>query len=424
MAESPRQMPFSHPPCLRAGPVVLFLLTVLSATALPVVPTLTGSAQGPGACAPSFNAAYAAGGANPSNPGSATHAASATLGSNQTSREVANMPLSETSESAATAVRPAHHVEGGGFTNPGYGAHTNPSAGVALPFFARRIAGTFSLPVGLAPPRIGDSRRILDARLSAGADTVTWIGHSTLLVRLGDVTFLTDPVWADAAGPIGLGPKRLVEPGLSLEELPHVDFAVISHNHYDHMDLETLDRLGAAGVRIFVPLANRSILPRKARAVTTELDWWQSERVGDATIHCVPARHWSRRGLFDLNDALWSGWVIESGDKRFYFAGDTGMFDGFATIAERLGPPQLAAIPIGAYLPREMMAPAHLDPDEAMMAVEHMAATRSLAVHHGTFVLSDEPVDEPARRYIDASKRSGRGEELDWVLAIGETREW
>lgn len=404
-----------------------FLLSLRLITPLAILIVFNiGSIAGP-------QPADAGGGAAAPRSDSPADAVSAAPDSTNASQGVAAMPTSgisgnshtpDASKTSETAEMPAHHVVGGGFTNPGHGAHTNPSAGIALPFFVRRIAGTFSPPVELAAPRIGDGRRILDERLSSGADTVTWVGHSTLLVRLGDVTFLTDPVWSDTAGPIGLGPKRLVEPGLALEELPHVDFAVISHNHYDHMDLETLERLGAAGVRIFAPLANRSILPAKARAVTTELDWWESVRVGDATVHCVPARHWSRRGLFDLNDALWSGWVIESGDKRFYFAGDTGMFDGFATIAERLGPPQLAAVPIGAYLPREMMAPAHLDPEEAMMAVEHMAATRSLAVHHGTFVLSDERFDEPAQRYLEASKRAGRGEDLDWVLAIGETRAW
>ena len=340
---------------------------------------------------------------------------------------MAAVTLSAPASSGGTATgnpRPAHHVPGAGFTNPGHGAHTTPPLRVALPFFWRRASSTFSPPHGLAARRISDGPARFHEAVASANTTVTWVGHSTLLVRVGDVTFLTDPVWSDAAGPAGLGPRRLVEPGLGLTDLPVIDFVLISHNHYDHMDLATLERLSHRGTRFFVPLANAATMQKRGIQRVTELDWWGSAEVGGAVIHCVPARHWSRRGLFDLNAALWSGWVVEAGGKRLYFAGDTGMFNGFDELAERFGTIDLAAIPIGAYLPREMMAPAHLDPDEAMVAVARLRARRSLAIHHGTFVLSDEPFDEPRRRFLEASREAQRGPTLDWVMDVGDTREW
>ena len=213
-------------------------------------------------------------------------------------------------------------------------------------------------------------------------------------------------------------------PGLEFDALPHVDFALVSHNHYDHMDIETLARLAEKGTQIFVPLGNAALLDAAGLHGAVELDWWDRRDFEGVTIHCVPARHWSRRGLFDGDRSLWSGWVVVAEDRRFYFAGDTGAFGGFAEIGERFGPIDLAAIPIGAYEPRAMMAPAHINPEEAVDALVALAAKRSVAVHYGTFDLSDEPIDEPPRRFLAASTAAGRGVDRDWVLAIGETRLW
>ena len=325
--------------------------------------------------------------------------------------------------SAAADGFPPHHVKGG-FTNPGYGPHGTPALSVSLPFVLRRAGAMLSPPRDLAARRISDGAARLADAAALDAPTVTWVGHSTLLVRMAGVTFLTDPIWSESASPVSLGPRRLVAPGLAIDDLPGIDFVVVSHNHYDHMDVSTLRELARRGTRFLVPLANAHILARYGIAPVEELDWWQSVRIGDAEVHCVPARHWSRRGLFDMNAALWSGWVVTVGERKFYFAGDTGSFSGFAEIGERFGPIDLAAIPIGAYLPREMMAPAHLDPDEAVAALADLGARRSVAVHFGTFVLSDEPFDAPPRRFREASDRAGRGEARDWVLDVGETRPW
>lgn len=318
--------------------------------------------------------------------------------------------------------RPSHHTDSG-FTNPwGLRAHSQVGATVTLPFFARRIAASIWGHDGEPPPKVEPDYRGIDAVDQRGGFAVTWIGHSTFLVQMGGVRFLTDPTWSDTASPIALGPRRFVEPGLPLERIGRIDFVVISHNHYDHMDVDTLAALAERGTTFLVPLANRATLAKHGIGPVVELDWWQSVRVGDALVHCVPARHWSRRGLTDTDRALWSGWTVAVDGRTFYFAGDTGAFPGFGEIARRLGPIDLAALPIGAYEPREMMEPAHLTPEEAIDAAGVLGARRTVAMHFGTFDLTDEPIDEPPQRFAAASRRAGRGEGVDWVLAIGETR--
>lgn len=317
---------------------------------------------------------------------------------------------------------PAHH-ESGGFVNPGH-PWSEPPLSVTAPFFLRRF--TTSLLGARSPKleRVENDGAFLRVNALGSEPTVTWVGHSTLLVQMGHVSFLTDPIWSSTASPLPVGPKRYVAPGLALADLPSIDFVVVSHNHYDHMDLDTLRRLSGPGTRFFVPLGNRAVLESAGIANVEELDWWERRRVKGVDVYCVPARHWSRRGVRDLNKALWSGWAVVAPDRRFYFAGDTGMFAGFEEIGARLGPFDLAALPIGAYSPTAMMAPSHLDPEEAIDAARSLSAKRSVAVHFGTFDLSDEPLDEPPRRFRRASLRAARGDGVDWVLKIGETRAW
>jgi N-acyl-phosphatidylethanolamine-hydrolysing phospholipase D len=331
---------------------------------------------------------------------------------------------------AAAEVVVGPHHRGGRFTNPGHGAHRLPSLAVTVPFFVRRAIASFRPPFEHAAERVANDGAFLRENAEHSVPTVTWIGHSTLLVQMGGVTFLTDPIWSKYASPIPVGPRRLVDPGVSIDDLPPIDFVVISHNHYDHMDTPTLARLAERARRrgeetvFFVPLANGAILERAGVGRVVEMDWWESTEHEGVRIHCVPARHWSRRGLLDGDRALWSGWVVVAAERRFYFAGDTGMFDGFATLGERLGPFDLAALPIGAYEPAAMMSQAHLNPEEAVTAAVDLGARSTVAVHYGTFVLSDEPVDAPPERFARASERAGRGQQVDWLLTIGQTRAW
>ncbi len=337
--------------------------------------------------------------------------------------EAANTPGSE-QEAAAEKHPPPHHTDSG-YANPGYPSKP-PSVGfgVGMSFLFRRVAVSLSRSVEGAPERVENDGAFLRENALGSVPTVTWIGHATLLVQMGHVSFLTDPTWSESASPLPIGPRRFVEPGLAMEDLPKIDFAVVSHNHYDHLDIDTLVALAEGGTRFFVPLGNAQFLEDAGIETVTELDWWQSVRVGAVEVHCVPARHWSRRSLFDHNRSLWSGWVVVAEDRRFYFSGDTGMFHGFEEIGRRLGPFELAAVPIGAYDPPEIMAVSHLNPEEAVEALDQVQAKRGLAMHYGTFDLSDEPIDEPPKRFMGASEAAGRGREQDWVVKVGETRHW
>ena len=290
--------------------------------------------------------------------------------------------------------------------------------GVRAPFFLRRVGGTFRSRPG-APARVDSTPGDL------GPFSVTWVGHSTLLVRMHGVTLLTDPIWSDTPSPVSFfGPRRFVPPGLALEDLPPIDFVVISHNHYDHLDLPSLQALAErdANTRFLVPLENGELLRAHGVENVEELDWGETAEVGGVRVHCLPAQHWSKRGLGDDNKTLWASWAVVGSARRFYFAGDTGYFDGFAEIGAALGPFDLAAVPIGAYEPAAMMRESHLNPEEAVAAARDLRADKALAIHFGTFDLSDEPLDEPPRRFLDAAGEQGFAEGDVWVFKIGEGR--
>jgi N-acyl-phosphatidylethanolamine-hydrolysing phospholipase D len=285
-------------------------------------------------------------------------------------------------------------------------------------FFARK-AWTSLVPRSGAAPVVPYDREAIMHNPS-----VTWIGHSTMLVRMDGATLLTDPVFSKRASPISfLGPGRHVPPGVPPAELPPIDFVTLSHDHYDHTDMDAIEFLAKRGVPFIVPLGMGELV-RDAGGKAVELDWWQETSIAGVRVHCVPAQHFSGRSLTDSNRRLWAGWVIQGPTRRFYHAGDTGYFDGFAEIGERLGPIHLAALPIGAYAPSSIMKFVHLDPEEAVQAALDMKAARVLGMHYGTFDLTDEPLDEPPRRFLAAAAEHGEDTTWAWTLAIGETRRW
>jgi N-acyl-phosphatidylethanolamine-hydrolysing phospholipase D len=326
-------------------------------------------------------------------------------------------------EPGGAALGPAPRDGSGRFENFA-GPLERAGASVTFPFFLRRLIGGFRTRAN--PPEIvANNGAWLRANAKSSHPSITWVGHATLLVQLGHRTFLTDPIWSDTASPVSFaGPRRHVPPGIALAHLPPIDFVVISHNHYDHLDLATLTALAArdARTRFFVPLGNAGLLEGEGIANVSELDWGDHVDLGDVRITCLPTQHWSSRGISDERQALWSSWAVTSSDRRFYFAGDTGAFAGFESIGRALGPFDVAALPIGAYLPVAMMKPFHLNPEEAALAGRAVRAQRILGVHYGTFDLSDEPLDEPPRRFRAAGSEAGFTDEDVWILRIGETR--
>ena len=298
--------------------------------------------------------------------------------------------------------------------------------GVTFPFFLRRIGKSFTSPDEV-PPRVANDGAFLRENAKASVPTITWIGHATLLVQMEHQTFLTDPIWSERASLVSFaGPKRFQPPGVALDDLPPIDFVVISHNHYDHLDLDTLEALAERDpdTRFFVPLENGELLRDAGIDNVEELGWGQMARSGDLEIHCLPTQHWSRRGLFDERKALWASWAIIGPTERFYFAGDTGYFDGFVEIGDRLGPFDLAAVPIGAFRPRAMMKIFHMDPTEAVQAGHDVRAEALIGMHYGTFDLSDELPSESVTLFRKAGRLTGYDDEDLWLPAVGEVLVW
>lgn len=290
--------------------------------------------------------------------------------------------------------------------------------GVRLPFFMRAIGRSMRTPEGAAKLVPYDPQAL------QGNPGITWIGHSTFLVRFDGASFLTDPIFAERASPFSwVGPRRTVQPGVPVDALPRVDFAIISHDHYDHADAEAIASLAKRGVRFVVPLRLGDVI-REAGGEAIELDWGDSVELAGVKIHCVPVQHFSGRWLDDQGHRLWAGFVVEGPTTRFFHAGDTGYFDGFREIGERFGPIDIAALPIGAYAPDAMMRFVHMTPEEAVQAAEDLGAKSIVPMHWGTFELTDEPLSEPPRRFLAEVHRRGMSRKQAWVLDVGETRLW
>ncbi|MEL0027254.1 MAG: MBL fold metallo-hydrolase [Perlucidibaca sp.] len=238
------------------------------------------------------------------------------------------------------------------------------------------------------------------ARFSQRLDDwqVTFVNHSTVLLQIGPWNLLTDPVWSDRVSPLQkLGPRRIRNPGVTLEDLPPIHAVLLSHDHYDHLDLRTLMWLARRDNPLVVTgLGVGALLRGHGVRQVAECDWWQSVPLGPLTIHYVPAQHFSGRGARDRDRTLWGGLVVTTeAAGSCFFAGDTGYGPHFAAIRERLGAPRLAMLPIGAYEPRWFMGPVHMNPEDAVKAHRDLGARRSLAIHFNTFQLTDEAVDQP-----------------------------
>jgi L-ascorbate metabolism protein UlaG (beta-lactamase superfamily) len=313
---------------------------------------------------------------------------------------------------------PSDHFDGERFSNLVDASH-----GSVLDFLAMRMTTEYArwprwveTEPAPAPPR----------RLGRGEVRATFVNHATVLLQLGPVNILTDPTWAERASPLGwAGPRRVHSPGVRFEDLPPIHAVIVSHNHYDHLDLATLRRLAAAHrPRVLVGLGLEGWLAARGVEGAEQLDWWESVELGrDTRVTFTPTQHWSSRGLRDRRRTLWGGFVLEHAGRSVYFAGDTAAGPHFARVGEHFDGVALALLPIGAYAPRDFMGSAHLSPEEAVAAHHELRARRSMAIHFGTFQLSQEAREAPGRRLAVARAAAGLTAAEFVVPAVGETLE-
>jgi L-ascorbate metabolism protein UlaG (beta-lactamase superfamily) len=263
----------------------------------------------------------------------------------------------------------------------------------------------------------------LPAHLEPGQIALTFINHITFLLQFSGLNVLTDPVYAQRASPFhSIGPRRARPPGIEFSALPRIDLVLISHNHYDHLDIETLMQLqDAHSPRFVTTLGNRAFLEQFGLRKVDELDWWQSV-AAEAKVTLTPAQHWSSRLPRNRNRTLWGGFIVEASGRKVYFAGDTGYWRHFQDVRDRFGPVDLALLPIGAYEPRWFMRDQHMNPEDAVRAHLDLQAKISVGTHFGCFQLTDEGIDDPPRELAAARQRHGVSPEVFQVLETGETR--
>jgi L-ascorbate metabolism protein UlaG (beta-lactamase superfamily) len=255
------------------------------------------------------------------------------------------------------------------------------------------------------PARVDEPPRRPPALDSADA-VVTFIGHSTFLIQTAAGNILTDPMYSQRAGPLNIvGPRRVRLPAVPFDDLPPVSMVLLSHNHYDHCDRRTLAMLAERfDPSVVTPLGNGALVRSSGISRVEELDWWQESKTTALPITLTPAQHFSARTPFDRNRALWGGFMLVAGGRRIYFAGDTAYASFFRDVRQRLGPIDLALLPIGAYEPRWFMRPIHMNPAEAVQAHVDLEASVSIGMHFGTFQMTTEGIDEPLRALEEACR--------------------
>ncbi len=243
--------------------------------------------------------------------------------------------------------------------------------------------------------------------VAAGSVAITFINHASFLIRMPGVVVLTDPIFSERCSPVAwAGPRRVRSPGIALADLPRPDVVLLSHNHYDHMDLPTLRALQTRYAPTFITTLGNAPTLAKLGIVATELDWWQDLTATTLRITATPAQHFSARTPFDRNRTLWGGFMLTADAGQILFAGDSGAGPHWGEIRSRLGAPDVALLPIGAYEPRWFMAPVHMNPAEAVDAHLALGARQSIGMHFGTFQLTDEAIDAPLLALAEARQRA------------------
>ena len=269
---------------------------------------------------------------------------------------------------------------------------------------------------------ISDAWKALD--LEKG-NYILWIGHASFLINLNGTIILTDPIFSKRASPVGIfGPKRLIPPALNITDLPKIDLVTISHNHYDHLDINSLVKISKKNpdAQFLVPKGDKKILTKRGIENVSEFLWWENIEIKNVKFTFTPTQHWSARGLSDRNKSLWGGWYMSFPNYKTFHAGDSGYSNDFRDTQKKLGKPDLSLIPIGAYAPRWFMKANHVNPEEALQVALDLGSKKNYAMHWGTFSLTDEDTLEPPRLLQEALSKKGLSPSFFEILKPGQLK--
>ena len=320
--------------------------------------------------------------------------------------------------------KPYHHLSDGTFRNPEGSPERNSNFKWSFSTYNKEKK---KLDMTVPEDHVLDKAIVLsDLERYKDDDYISWIGHATFLIKLGNTTIITDPVFSKNAGPLFFGPKRFTEPALTLKEIPKTDLFLLTHNHYDHQDMRTITRFPFKKSKVLLPLKLGKYFTRNGYRDVNEIDWYDEIKINDELkVTFLPAVHWSKRGLTDTNKTLWGNFLIEYKEKKILFACDTGVGNIYKELGEKFGPIDLTLINIGAYnfypmMPYKDKSAYHTNPEEALSIVKDLKSKKAIGMHWGTFVLSLEPIMEPRKRFKDNAEKYGFKKEDAIIFKIGE----
>ena len=325
---------------------------------------------------------------------------------------------------SAMEKKPYHHLPDGTFRNPEGSPKRDANFKWSYKIFNQEKK---KLDMTVPKEHVIDKEKVLsDLRKYQEDDYVAWIGHATFLIKLGNITIITDPVFSKNAGPLIFGPKRFTEPALKLNEIPKTDIFLLTHNHYDHQDMTTIRRFPFKNVKVLLPLKLGKYFSRNGYKDVNEMDWYEEIEINkNLKITFLPAVHWSKRSLTDTNKTLWGNFLIEYNGKKLLFGCDTGIGNIYKDIGNKYGPIDLTFINIGAYnfypiMPYKDKSIYHTNPEEALEVAKNLKSKKVIGMHWGTFVLSLEPIMEPPVRFKANAEKYGFKKEDAIVYRIGE----
>ena len=323
------------------------------------------------------------------------------------------------------AEKPYHHLADGTFRNPEGSPKRDSNIKWSYKVFnEERKKIKINFPKDHVIPR---SKVLKDINENLNNDYVAWIGHATFLIKLGNNTIITDPLFSKNTGPLIFGPKRYVDPAIKLNEIPKTDILLLTHNHYDHLDVSTIRNFPHKESKVITPLKLAKYFNRFKDV--NELDWYQKIKINDELqITLLPAVHWSKRSLFDTNKTLWGNYLIEYKDKKILFACDTGVGDIYKYLGEKYGPIDITFINIGAYnffpiMPEKDKSVYHTNPEQALSLARDLKSKKVIGMHWGTVILSLEPIMEPPKRFRDNANKFGFKQEDVITFKIGQVTE-